>query len=267
MDRKTLLDLIPAYAVDALDADERQAVADFVQRDPEAQAMLADYEAISAVLPLAAPMRPAPAHLQSDLRQRLAMRKTESPAPTQVEERPAPKVLEKPEQPKQEKPSKIVPIAAWLVSAAAVFAVVIVGAFLLLRNQDTNMSPEMAAAKALFEEIAADSNAQRFDVSSAEAFSVEGELVVAADGSSAVLRIASLPQLGTEQAYQLWLASDGVVDSGGVFHWPTGHGPYYLKIDKPIDELIRIGMTIEPFDGSPSPTGTSLFAVQVAQAR
>jgi anti-sigma-K factor RskA len=257
MDRKTLLELIPAYAVDALDADEREAVAAFIERDPEAKAIFADYEAISAMLPLAAPMRPAPSHLQDDLRKRLAARKTTTP-----EERPAPQLLPKAEK-SVEKPSRMIPLAAWFVAAAAVIAVVIVGGFLLFRTP----SDEMAVARALYNEIVAQPDFVSYQVSAAEGLTVEGELVVSANGRDAVLRIASLPQLSEEQSYQLWTATDGAVDSAGIYHWPTGHGPYFVKIERQIDELVRLGMTIEPFDGSEQPAGDRIFEVLVASAR
>jgi anti-sigma-K factor RskA len=264
MDRTTLLELIPAYAVDALDAEERQAVQAFLERDPEAQALLADYEAITAMLPLAAPMRPAPAHLHNDLRSRLASRKTETtPAPIQ-EEKPAPVIL-----PKVEKPASTRPLAAWLI-AAAVLAVAIVGGFLLVRNQTPTMSPEMAEAKALYDTLDADNTSIHYEVTSAENLTAQGELVVSADGTNSVLRIASLPKLEEEQSYQLWVATWEGVNSWGVYHWPTGHGPYYLRITVPVEELVRIGMTIEPYDGSPlgnQPSGEPIFGIQVASAQ
>jgi anti-sigma-K factor RskA len=276
MDRNTLLELIPAYAVDALDADERQAVETFIQSDPEAQAILADYEAITAMMSLAAPVRQAPAHLQGDLRSRLAARKTNhQPSVASTESSsaarsdstpPAPqlKVL-----PKEEKPSRVIPLAAWMVAAAAVVAVAIVGGFLLFRPTTPEMSPIMLEAKASYDEIVADASFVRYEVTAAENTSVEGELVVSADGSDAVLRIASLPQIESEQSYQLWVVTGEAPDSFGVYHWPTGHGPYYLKIDVPVEDLQRLGMTIEPYDGSPhehQPTGPSIFGIQVASA-
>jgi anti-sigma-K factor RskA len=286
MDRNTLLELIPAYAVDALDADERQAVEAFIQSDPEAQAILADYEAITAMMSLAAPVRQAPAHLQGDLRSRLAARKTnhqpslastESSSAAQSDSTPSsaaqsdstPPAPQLKVLPKEEKPSRVIPLAAWMVAAAAVVAVAIVGGFLLFRPTTPEMSPIMLEAKASYDEIVADSSFVRYEVTAAENTSVEGELVVSADGSDAVLRIASLPQIESEQSYQLWVVTGEAPDSFGVYHWPTGHGPYYLKIDVPVEELQRLGMTIEPYEGSPhehQPTGPSIFGIQVASA-
>jgi anti-sigma-K factor RskA len=299
MDRNTLLELIPAYAVDALDAEERQAVEALLERDPEAQALLADYEAITAMLPLAAPMRPAPSHLNNDLRSRLAARKINGSADVTQSDSSQPSPQPSPERfagrgglaaqsdntplsaarsdstplkvlPKAEKPGRTSPIAAWLVAAAAVLAVAIVGGFLLLRNQTPPMNPDMAAAKAIYDELEADSSSIRYEVTAAENLSVQGELLVSADGTDSVLRIASLPQIETEQSYQLWVATGEGLDSWGVYHWPTGHGPYYLRITVPVEELVRIGMTIEPYDGSPlgnQPSGEPVFGIQVASAQ
>jgi anti-sigma-K factor RskA len=235
------------------------------------------------MMSLAAPVRPAPAHLQGDLRSRLAARKTnnqsdtrdEKPASAQSDSTPLSAArsdstpLSLTVLPKEEKPSRVMPLAAWMVAAAAVVAVAIVGGFLLLRPQTPTMSPEMAEAKAKYDAIVADASSVRYEVNAAENTSVEGELVVSADGSDAVLRIASLPQIESEQSYQLWVVTGEAPDSFGVYHWPTGHGPYYLKIDVPIEELQRLGMTVEPYDGSPhehQPTGDSIFGIQVASA-
>jgi anti-sigma-K factor RskA len=289
MDRNTLLELIPAYAVDAMDADERQAVEAFIQSDPEAQAILADYQAITEMMSLAAPVRQAPTHLQSDLKSRLAARKTNHQPSTKSSSAaqsgstplsaaqsdstpPASKTIESPSLkvlPKEEKPSRLIPMAAWMVAAAAVVAVAIVGGFLLFRPAPFEMSEIMREAKASYDTIVADASFVRYEVTAAENTSVEGELVVSADGSDAVLRIASLPQIESEQSYQLWVVTGDAPDSFGVYHWPTGHGPYYLKIDVPVEELQRLGMTIEPYDGSPhehQPTGPSIFGIQVASA-
>src|SRR5262245_35245263 len=79
MDRNTLLDLIPAYALGALDADERAEVDAFLATDDEARTLLAEYQAFTDSLVFSVPARPAPAHLNADLRQRLA---TSRPQPT-----------------------------------------------------------------------------------------------------------------------------------------------------------------------------------------
>ena len=72
MDKQALLDLIPAYAIDALDPDERALVEAQLQTDPEARRLLDDYRTVGDALVLAVPAIPAPAHLGDNLRRRMA---------------------------------------------------------------------------------------------------------------------------------------------------------------------------------------------------
>jgi len=259
MNRDELLELIPAYALDALDDDERIEVEALLNKDAEAQSLLQEYEDIAAILPFAVPQRPAPAHLRADLIARLSK-------PSVSLEEP---VAKKPEtQPGIEQKSKVVPFPTnTLITAAAAILVVAIGlvAFLLNGNETSDNPNEI-----LFNELIEQDGSQRFTISPGTASEATGELVFSADGSQAVLRISSLPDTTDEESYQLWLIGEEHTQSGGIFHWPDGHGPYYVLIDHPIDELVSVGMSIEPFEGSPlgnAPTGERLFGVAIAQAQ
>ena len=80
MDRDTLIDFIPAYALGALDADECDAVEALLRADAEAQTLLVEYEAVAAHVALLAPPQAPPAHLAADLRARLAADRAARPA-------------------------------------------------------------------------------------------------------------------------------------------------------------------------------------------
>ncbi|MEP6988838.1 MAG: hypothetical protein ABI970_24770, partial [Chloroflexota bacterium] len=82
MDRNELLDLIPAYALEALEPDEKQQVEALLKTDVEAQQLLAEYQDITNNLILATPARRAPVHLQDDLRKRLAANRPVQAAPS-----------------------------------------------------------------------------------------------------------------------------------------------------------------------------------------
>jgi len=86
MDRNDLLDLIPAYALGALDAEERAAVETLLATDAEAQQLLAEYQGVAETLMLTAPARPAPAHLQADLKARLAAQRESTTGKTGARE-------------------------------------------------------------------------------------------------------------------------------------------------------------------------------------
>jgi anti-sigma factor RsiW len=78
MNRDDLIDLIPAYALGALDADEKAEFETWLAGDLQAQALLAEYRQVADRLVIAAPLRAAPPHLQADLRRRLATTRTKA---------------------------------------------------------------------------------------------------------------------------------------------------------------------------------------------
>ncbi|MBI5667533.1 MAG: hypothetical protein HZC41_05950 [Chloroflexi bacterium] len=92
MNREELLERIPAYALGALDEDERAAVEAWLPTDPEAQRLLKEYRELVEWLPLAAPAQPAPSHLQADLRRRLNEQRGET-AKTSAADEPRPALI------------------------------------------------------------------------------------------------------------------------------------------------------------------------------
>lgn len=254
MNRDELLELIPAYVLDALEEDERITVKAFIETDAEAQQLVQDYQAVTSVLPFAAPLHSAPSYLKADLQQRLAKRQNESP-PEKIEI--TQKIIRF--------PYKI------LLSSVAAIIIFAVG-ILLFVNQSSPVEPtRVPRGLILYNEIIQQSSFQQFAVTPTGAKDSSGELVISEDGSQAVLRIAELPTIAENESYQLWLVREDSVESGGLFHWRTGHGPYYIimLLDHPTDEYIRFGMSIEPENGSPfpdAPSGIGLFRVVIAQA-
>lgn len=256
MNRNELLDLIPAYALDALDENERMMVENLLETNAEAQQLLAEYEAITDILPLATPVRSAPAHLKENLRQRLAERENLG-GKSAEEAEDLPKIVQYPYR--------------LFISTAAALIVMMLGIIFYINQATSDEPTRVPKGLILYNEITGQSNFQRYEVVPTGAENATGELVVSEDGSQAVLRIAELPTIAENQRYQLWLAQEEIVESGGLFYWPTGHGPYYIimPIDHPISEYVRFGMSVEPENGSPypdSPSGTPLFSVMVAQA-
>ena len=78
MNRDELLELIPAYALDALNEEERIELEAFLKEDAEAQALLADYQAMTSAFVFDVPERSAPVHLGADLANRLKARQQSS---------------------------------------------------------------------------------------------------------------------------------------------------------------------------------------------
>src|SRR5205085_5277677 len=129
MDRNILLDLIPAYALGALDPDERAEVEAFLATDDEARTLLAEYQAVTDAIVLTAPARRPPAHLNADLRQRLAASR---PHPTATAHKSEPTLVPPPAatsaRPALQRRS---PVWVRYVTAAAMIALVLAALLLL----------------------------------------------------------------------------------------------------------------------------------------
>lgn len=237
MNRDTLLELIPAYALDALDDADRAEIEALLNHDAEAQQILDEYRQIAETFALAAPAQTAPAHLQRDLRQRLAGTKAQH----------------------RSKPARITQLSfTWLAAAAIV---VLFGAALFL-----SMSAAHHAGAELYTQLSTQPEARQLPLAAHLNDQINGDLLIAADGRQAVIRVRQLPQLEPDQAFQLWLVdADGSI-SGGVYQFdnPLVWNYMVLPLEKAADQYLRFGVSIEPAEGSPlgnRPTGPRVFNV------
>jgi anti-sigma-K factor RskA len=251
MNRETFLDLIPAYALGALDADEREAFEALLANDAEAQKLLAEYQALSDTLVLVTPAQPAPSHLQNDLRKRLAaQRKTEQPQITALT-------------PPEVKAPRRNRTAAGLVALAAMLVAVVAVAWFLTRDQ--TLSPQELYARLSAQEGAISVAV----VPDAAQEQISGTLIAAPDGSEAVIMVNNLPALSPDQTFQLWLISDqSSIQSGGLFQAAQTEAATYivLPLESPLQDYSAFAVSIEPEGGSPfedQPTTTPIFAVPV----
>lgn len=242
MDRETLFNLIPAYALGALDPEERAAFERALAADPEAQQRLAEYQAVAEALPLAAPARLAPAHLQADLRHRLAAARSR----------------------RRFAPAWRLPVNGWApvaVGVATALMVMAAAVLLLLQPQDD-------AGAQLYARIAAQPDARRVALTPAMPDVTGGELLMTADEQQAVIRVDRLPVLGEEQTFQLWLVDAAGARSGGLFRYDRAAGPFYIivPLEKPASAYEAFGVSLEPAGGSPladGPSGPRVFRVNL----
>ena len=249
MDRNTLLDLIPAYALGALDSDERAEVEAFLATDEEARKLLAEYQDLTDSLILTVPARRAPAHLNADLRQRLAA------------SRPQGAPVAQPEPPLKVVPRQRTRIWIPYVMAAAAILVVALAA-VLLRPKGPPDDPAQR-----YQWIIAQTGARQIPITPADS-NAGGQLATTADGQYGVIEVRELPALQADQTYQLWLVDDTGAHSGGLMRFDQPQGPNYiiLPLDKPVDDYQGFGVSIEPENGSPDPKGPSgprVFGVAV----
>jgi anti-sigma-K factor RskA len=94
-----------------------------------------------------------------------------------------------------------------------------------------------------------------------------GELVASSDGSRAVIRVSSLPQLEADKTFQLWFIGAGGIESGGLFKAEVNSDSTYILVpleDDRVENYEAFAVSIEPEGGSPdpnAPTTPPIFAV------
>lgn len=225
-DAYDLDELLGAYALDAVDADERRRVDDYLEINPRAAAEVQSHREVATMLAFTGMDAP------EDLWGRIAEEIGESAPPPGPE---LAKVMSIDDAPRRRRISTIAP---WIVSAAAAAVL----AFVAIGIADRADAPNAPLSSAL--EIA---RADRDSVTTtlvSEATDASAEAIIDQDGHGFVVA-NDLPTLPDGQTYQLWgVVDDGQVISLGIF----GPNPEIetFSIDGPVSAL---AITIEAFPG------------------
>ena len=229
-DHQEMLENIPAYALGALDADEATRLADHIASCAECQAELLQYQETADQLGLAAADRVPSAQIKQNLFSQIQ-------AEIQADSG-------------SEKTS-----AGWRewFSRRPTLGLVSVGLVLLL-----------ALGNLLLWNQVQNQSATPFRVLRLSATEVMpdavGVLILSADGQYGTLVTNDLTPLSEEQQYQLWLIEDGARTSGGVFSVSdSGYAAMRVYSDQGLAEYDGFGITIEPYGGSPGPTGDKVL--------
>ncbi len=92
-----------------------------------------------------------------------------------------------------------------------------------------------------------------------EAPEAVGTLIIK-DGQHGIFVANALPNLASTSQYQLWLIKDGQRTNGGVFSVSSeGQARMQVLASHPLHFFDAFGVTIEPFGGSPGPTGKKVL--------
>jgi anti-sigma-K factor RskA len=237
-----LHDLAAAYALDALDKEQRAlfeehlAVCDTCRRQvDEAWAVLAELGDLGAVTPPPARRRP--------VMERIAVTGQESPDADRASLHPVPDL-----------PAEVAPTprrrTRW-VAAVAIAAVAVVGALLLV-DTGTDVVDVLAAPDAVT--VPVESEAVP-----------DGVLVFSPELGRGVFTAGSLPAVAEDETYQLWLIEGETPTPAGLFV-PDDDGEVEVLIDGEVAAGQVLGLTVEPSGGSESPTGEILVATPIAEA-
>lgn len=228
-DEAHVLDLLPAYALNSLEADEVRHVEEHLSiclicRN-EANAFQATADQLSFAAPTAFPSP----ELKDRLMQRVQATRPKPRAPVQV---PSRSWLE-----------RLLP--AW--SLASLFLIFALAGFNLLLWQRVNH----------IETVTAQGRMRAVPLTAAEPTSAAtGFVLISADGDSGALVVDGLPPLGESQQYQLWLIRNGQRTSGAVFSTDEkNYGGTRIRAPRSLLDYSSVGITVEPTGGSPQPTG------------
>jgi anti-sigma-K factor RskA len=231
---------LAAYALEALDGGELRALETHLRTCRSCRQDLNDYRRISAGLLLALPPRLPPATLRRDLRKRLAA-ETSHP--------------------------RGLPGWSWsqigFAGALALLVALNSLSIFQIRNmqqqqaelEDQNRSAQTAIAMLAYP----GSQATSF-----EQGGISGSLIVDKKRDLLTLFAWHLPAPPAGKTYQIWLIDSAGKRTSGGFLVPDAAYPFVMQVinaPAPLSEFTGLGVTAEPFGGSPGPTGPRLFGV------
>jgi anti-sigma-K factor RskA len=240
-------ELLAAYALDALEIDEKLQVETHLDTCVSCQRVLSDYQAVSHGLMAAQPPVQPPAHVRA----RLLSHTVSQPEELGWVERWR----------------SLFPKLGPIVALVAVLILVVFN-LNLLRNTNQiletqkNLSEQNRAYQTAFALLTyPDSEVVVIDDGE-----IYGTLVYDPDGQVAVLNVWGLEALTADQAYQVWLIEpDETRISGGVFQSSDSAEYVSFVIESPnsLESFVGLGVTIEPEGGSPGPTGPRIFGIKL----
>ena len=255
-----------AWALNALDADEREQMRRYLAEDPEAASEARAFEETAGELAGSLPpLAPRP-ELKAAVMARVATTRQLSPLP---EEEPEPADSSEP----AEHPGRTEPVISlgsyrasvrrsrWTtVAAAALLLTTLAGVGLW--SSERAAQQEMEATLAAMESQQAAAQQEREMLSGILAADDSAHLAVpVADGGSLELMYSreqqamivqpdGLQALPEGRAYQLWMIDDDDVTSAGMLEDPDAT----MMHSGAIPQGVSIGVTVEPAGGSDQPT-------------
>lgn len=222
--------LAAAYALDALDADERRQFEAHYPTCPSCADELAGFRETAALLTVPSLVAP-PADLKARVLADIARTPQLPPLVTSLEQRRRP------------------PVVTTILAAAVALLLVGLAAVLLTGDGATDAQQQLASLLAAPDAVTVN-------------LAGEGDgtlrVVYSADRDEAILVGSGLTAAGSDQTYQLWTIAGETPASAGVFD-PDDDGALDHIVDAPGSSPDAWAVTMEPKGGSPAPTGDILF--------
>jgi anti-sigma-K factor RskA len=227
---------VPAYALGVLDEVERQEVSHHLEHCSACQAELYAYQSLVEQLACTVPQRSPPIRLRAAVMQK-AVAHSEAARSKRISW--------------QVWLARSLKPAVGLVGLVVIVAMIGVNLALWQQVQHPPAAPFPTAAASDFRLVR---------LNPPQAGVASGMLVINADGEYGTLVVDGLTLLDPTQQYQFWLIKNGKRTSGGVFSvLDSGYGMLRVESALPLIEYQSFGITIEPYGGSPGPTGPKVL--------
>ncbi len=260
MNREEMKELIPLYALGALDAETaREIEASLRVASPEQQREIAEWREVVALLAESLPQPSPPLHLKDQLLGRISSGSQETPIETAIAESlPAAtdaKVL--PFAPARRAQSKT---ARWLLAAATVI-LSFTSAYLFwqnskLRSERGQLAEKVNSLENQFDHLVSPAT-RVIEMAGAEAPQATAKVIWDKHSQQWAIYIFDLPAPPSDKDYQLWYVTNDAKISATVFR-PESQGRTVLKLTLPTEALKGLAataVTLEPKGGSAQPTG------------
>jgi len=250
---KHIEELLPFYALDALSNEEKELVEAYLKAHPEARQQIEEMESAVTALPYGVPpVEPSPGP-KDTLMRRVA-----------ADQRAASSTRSEPSRPRGMRFENL--FRAFSLGAATIailWAIVLSVQVSRLRAEISALNDALVAQSNEIEQI----NAKLRLVAPSAVITVslkgtdiqpqaQGQLITDPNSQSAVLVIVGLTPLEAGQTYQVWLIQGDVPVSAGLLKVDAnGQGVLVLSSETPIGSFDALGISVEPEEGSPLPTG------------
>ncbi|MBI3944125.1 MAG: anti-sigma factor [Chloroflexi bacterium] len=250
MKHEEIEEIIPLYALDAVNSRERQEIEKHLETCGTCQILFEEYHQVTTGLLVSQPFLPSPAYLEERLLQRL-----DSPAGAAS---PAVTLSSWGSRLR----GWLVPQRAFSAGLGAIAALLLLmnGVLLWQLNQTQQQVQQATTQSQQLRNLISEMSQQ-----GSRTVVLQAEPNVAPDGKAAViinpetteayLLVQSLPKLPQGRVYQIWLNDGKNRISGGLFT-VDANGQAIVKIvaPNPLGNYRVLGITVEPDGGSPGPT-------------
>ncbi len=246
--------LIPAYGIGIADADERAFVEANLADCPDAATQLAEYRLLHQALLHSAPLVQPPMNLEKKLAEAV-QKKTGTKV---VQDLAASSVNTS--SPRLQRQHFLYAVAAILVIALVSLNIYWIFQNNQLRDTQQQILAKLNDQQMLFRQFGAGTT-RRVELTAVNTTSAGvrpyAAILCDPNGQRGLLYVKNFPALPSNEAYQLWMRLDGKPISLGVFKVDgDGSATVVFWTPKTISAFDTAGVTTEPSNGSPSPTGS-----------